>query len=305
MAQLAGVRHTYMDTTRREDLMDEIMDISPDANYLTTTLSPVEVSQTLHEWTELYISRDSSNDKAIEGDENTFSDLTQPTKRNNIAQIIKKVFSVSETDVEVNKVSPKDAYAREMTIAMRRWKNSAEYAALRGTKASGSSGVARETEGFINATINNGGLNTAVVSGTSLTEDFFNGQHQLSYNATDSFIVDLILVSGGMKRDLSKFTAGNTKNMDAMDKRLVNAIETYETDFGIVELRAHKDMPGGTLLGLRKELCHIGYLRRPKHKQNGVTGDNMKGHVVGEIMTQADSSRSHFVASGLRAGLAA
>ena len=303
MAQLAGVRHTYMDTTRREDLMDEIMDISPDANYLTTTLSSVDVSQTLHEWTELYISRDSSNDKTVEGDENTYSDLTQPTKRNNIAQIIKKPFSVSETDIAVSKVSPKDAYAREMTIAMRRWKNSAEYAVIRGTKASGSSGVARETEGFINATINNGGLNTAVASGTSLTEDFFNGQHQNSYNATDSFIVDLILVNGSLKRDLTKMTAGNTKNVDAQDKRLTNAIEIYETDFGITELRAHKDMPAGTMLGLRKELCRIGYLRRPKHKQMSQTGDNMKGHVVGELLAQADSSRSHYVVSGLRAGL--
>lgn len=303
MAQLAGVRHTYMDTTRREDLMDEIMDISPDANYLTTTLSSVEVSQTLHEWTEMYVSRDSSNDKAVEGDDNSYSDLGQPTKRNNITQIIKKPFSVSETDIAVSKVSPKDAYAREMNLAMRRWKNSAEYAVIRGTKASGSSGVARETEGFINATINNGGIFVSAASGTSLTEDYFNSRHQSSYDATDAFIVDLIMTNGSLKRDLSKLTAGNTKNIDAQDKRLVNAIEVYETDFGITELRAHKDMPAGVMLGLRKELCKVGYLRRPKHKNMSVTGDNMKGHVVGELLAQADSSRSHFVVTGLRAGL--
>lgn len=303
MAQLAGVRHTYMDTTRREDLMDEIMDVSPDANYLTTTLSPVEVSQTLHEWTEYYISRDTSNDKAPEGDENTFSDLPQPVKRNNIAQNIKKVFAVSGDDQQAAKVSPKDAYARELSIAMRRWKNSAEYAVIRGTKASGASGVARETEGFINATFNNNGaLATVRASGTSLSEDLFNSAVEASYNATDTYIVDLILMNGGVKRDVSKFTAGNTRNVDAEDKRLVQAIAVYESDFGVHELRAHKDMPAA-LLGLRKELCHVGYFRKPKHVANGVTGDNMKGHVVGSILAQADSSRSHFYVGGLRAGL--
>lgn len=303
MAQLAGVRHTYMDTTRREDLMDEIMDISPDANYLTTTLSPVDVSQTLHEWTEYYIGRDSENDTSPEGDENTFTDLPQPDKRNNITQIIKKVFSVSETDIEVSKVSPKDAYVREMNVAMRRWKNSGEYAVLRGTKASGASGVDRETEGFINATVNNGGFATTYASGTSLTDELFNTIVEQSYNSTDAYIVDLIMGNGSMKRDLSKFTAGNTRNVEATDKRLVRAIEIYESDFGVHELRAHKDMIAGGLLGLRKELCHVGYLRRPKHKANGVTGDNMKGHVVGELLAQADSSRSHFYVDGLRAGL--
>lgn len=303
MSQLAGVRHTYMDTTRREDLMDEIMDISPDANYLTTTLSPVPVEQTLHEWTEYYIGRDTSNDKSQEGDENTFSDLAQPTKRNNITQIVKKVFSVTETDIAVSKVSPKDAYVREMNVAMRRWKNSAEYAVLRGTKASGASGVSRETEGFINSTVNNGGFATTYASGTSLTDDLFNTIIEQSYNATDAYIVDLVLGNGSMKRDLSKFTAGNTRNVDAEDKRLTRAIEIYESDFGIHELRAHKDMIAGGLLGLRKELCHVGYLRKPKHKVNGVSGDNMKGHVVGELLAQADSSRSHFYVNGLRAGL--
>lgn len=305
MAQLAGVLHTYAETVRREDILDDIKDVSPDANYLTTTLSDVPVSQTLHQWPEYYISRESSNTGSVEGDDNTYSDLTVATMRNNIAQIVKQTFAVSETEIVVDKVSPKDAYARELNNAMRKVKNKMEFAVLRGTEASGGSGVARSTAGFIRQTGNLGGaLFTARASGTSLTETLFNEQFIYnSWNVTDEYIADLILMSGLVKADVSKFTAGNTRNVEADDKRLIRAVSIYESDYGIHEIRAHKDMPTDAMLGLRKELCHVGYLRKPKHVANSITGDNKKGHIVTELLAQADSSRSHVYVSGLRQGL--
>lgn len=309
MAQLSGALHTYAETVRREDILDEIKDVSPDANYLTTVLSDVDVTQTLHQWPEYYISRDSSNDKSQEGDDNSYNDLTVSTMRSNIAQIIKKTFAVTETEIVVNKVSPKDAYARELSNAMRKLKNSMEFAVIRGTEASGGSGVSRETAGFIRMTGNNGGLYTVRASGVSLSESEFNNFIQESWNITDEYVADLILVSGSLKRDISAFTAGNTKNVPADDKRLINSIDVYVSDFGMHEIRAHKDMPaastgtGHGLLALRKELCHVGYLRKPKHVANSITGDNKKGHVVTELLAQADSSRSHVYRGGFRLGM--
>jgi len=306
MAQLGGTLHTYAESVRREDILDEIKDVSPDQNYLTTTLSDVSVSQTLHQWPEYYLSRPSDNSaKTVEGDDNTYSDLTVATMRTNIAQIVKKTFAVSETEIVVDKVSPKDAYARELSNAMRGWKNAAEFAVLRGTEASGGSGVARETAGFIRMTGALGGaLFTARASGTSLTETLFNNDFlYTSWNVTDEYVADLLLMAGLVKGDVTKFTAGNTRNIAADDKRLINALSIYESNYGIHELRAHKDMPAGSILGLKKELCHVGYLRKPKHVANSTTGDNRKGHIVGELLAQADSSKSHIYMSGLRAGM--
>lgn len=301
----AGVLHTYRETVRREDILDEIQDVSPDANYLTTTLGTVPVSQTLHQWAEFYIARNSSNDKSVEGEDNTFTDLDVATMRNNITQIIKKNFKVSETNIAVDKVSPKDAYAREMANAMKRTKNAMEYAALRGTKASGGSGVAREMDGFIVQTGANGGaLYTVRASGTSLTESLFNNDFLYqSWNVTDDYVANLILMNGRVKSDVSKFTAGNTRYIDAEDKRLVNALAVYESDYGVHELRLHKDMTTDGMLGLRKDMCKIGYLRKPKHVANDITGDNKKGHIVTELLAQANSSKPHVYVAGLRQGL--
>lgn len=308
MAAPNGI-HSIQETVKREDILDEIQNVSPDQNYLTTTLGTEKVDQIWHQWPEMSVARDSSNDKSIEGDDNSFSDLTVPTMRQNTCQIVKKPFAVTETEIVVNKVSPKDAYARELALAMKRLKNSMEYAVIRGTKASGSSGVAREMEGFINAVVSGGGSSSLRPSGTSLTEAEFNDLLALSWDATDSFVADLILVSGNLKRDISQFTAGNTKNIDAEDKRLVRAISVYESDFGIHEIRAHKDMPhastttGHGLLMLRKELCKIGYLRYPKHVPNSITGDSKKGHVVTELAAVAHSSKPHVYRGGYRLGL--
>jgi hypothetical protein len=300
-----GVLHTYRETLRREDILDEIQDVSPDANYLTTTLATTPVSQTLHQWPEYYTARETTNTGAIEGADNTFADLAVATMRTNITQIVNEPFKVSETNIVVDKVSPKDAYNRELLFAMRRVKNKMEFAVLRGTEASGGSGVARTTAGFIRQTGANGGaLFTARASGTSLTEALFNGQFlEESWNQTDDYVVDLVLMKGKVKSDVSKFTAGNTRNIDASDKRLVQAISVYESDFGIVELRLHKDMVDGAMLGMRKDLSRVGYLRKPKHVPNSVTGDNKKGHIVTELLAESRSARPNVYVSGLRAGL--
>jgi len=308
MAQLTGTLHTYMDTVKREDILDEIQDVSPDDNPLTSTLGTEAVSQRTHQWPEQYISRDSATDASPEGDDNSYADLTLPTMRSNMTQVIKKTFAVTETDIAINKVSPKDSYARELGYAMRRLKNSMEFAVIRATAVSGASGTTQYMSGFINQ-VTAIGSSSLRPSGTSLTETEFNDQMTISWTATDSFVADLILLSGNLKRDVSLFTAGNTRNVPAGDKRLIRAISVYESDFGLHELRAHKDMPaastaaGHGMLMIRKELCRIGYLRNPKHVPNAVTGDNKKGHVVTELTAIAHSSRSHVYKGGYRLGL--
>lgn len=300
MAQLAGARHTYMDTVRREDLLDMIADVSPDANPLTTMLKTTTASQTLHEWSEYYEARPTSNSKSVEGDDNTFTDLSQPTKYNNITQIIKEVFAVSDTDIAVDKVSPKDAYAQEEARAMRRWKNKLEYAVLRGTKASGSSGVAREMGGLISFVVANGKY-TARNSGTSFSETEFSNMVNDSWDITDSNLIDLMLMGGNRVRDMKNFfTSAAPRTIAATDNRFVQTVSVVDTDFGTeLEIKAHKDMPAGGVLGIRKELAKIAYLRNPKHVPNGVTGDNQKGHIVGEATLEVSSAKPFTYRSGL------
>ncbi len=291
MAMLSGALQTYNDTVRREDLMDVLVDVSPDQNYVQSFAKVGSASQTLHEWGEDYIARNTTNSATIEGDEASFSALTQPTRKNNICQIIKQTFAVSETERTVNKLSPKDAFAYQQGKAMKTWKNQFEYALLRGTKASGSSGVAREMDGIRN-TIVTDGLYTLRASGTSLSETELNDVIVSSWNVTDEYVFDLILTTASKKRDISKFTAGNTRNISAEDKRLVNSISIYESDFGVHEVRAHKDVLAADLMGIKKSSITIAYLRKPKMVELGLSGDSAKGMIIGEATVETRGARA-------------
>jgi len=291
MAMLSGALQTYNDTVRREDLMDVLVDVSPDQNYIQSFAKVDSASQTLHEWGEDYIARNTTNSATIEGDEASFSALNQPSRKNNICQIIKQTFAVSETERTVNKLSPKDAFAYQQGKAMKTWKNQFEFALLRGTKASGSSGVAREMDGIRN-TIVTDGLYTLRASGTSLSEVELNDVIVSSWNVTDEYVFDLILTTASKKRDITKFTAGNTRNISAEDKRLVNSISIYESDFGVHEVRAHKDVLTADLIGIKKSNITIAYLRKPKMVELGLSGDSAKGMIIGEATVETRGARA-------------
>lgn len=48
MAMLSGALQTYNDTVRREDLMDILVDVSPDSNYIQNFAKVGSATQTLH-----------------------------------------------------------------------------------------------------------------------------------------------------------------------------------------------------------------------------------------------------------------
>jgi len=290
MSTPSGTFTTYQETILREDLSDIISEVSPDANPLYTTLPRTKATQRTHEWAEYYISRPTSVTGTIEGDDASFSDLTATTRRMNKTGIIRRTFAVTDSELESDKVSPKDAYAREMGYAMRRWKNDAEWALLRASLASGDSGVARMLTG-IREWVNSNGLVSVNGSGISLSEASFNALELESWNQTDEYVFDLVLVTGTLKQRISGFTAGSTKNIPASDKRLVNSIDVYEGDFGMHEIRAHKDMLAKDILGIRKELLAVAEFRPVKHTKLAKTGSSEKGMIEGEFTLEVKSAR--------------
>lgn len=297
MAAPTGTMTTYQEVNLREHLLDELTDISPDRNPLSTTLSTIDANQRLLEWGEYYLARESSSTPVIEGDDATYTDLTAQARRTNYTQTIRKTFVVSESDIAADKVSPRDAYAREMGNAMSGYKNAEEYALLLGSLVTGASGVGRGMKGIRNWTLDSG--IATKVSGVSLAESHFNDAELASWNVTDEKVFDWVLVNGRFKQRISGFTAGVTKNVEASDKRLVKAVDVYDGDFGMHEIIAHKDMPAGELLGIRKDLLAKAYFRNPKNYEMGRTGSSRKGMIEGELTLKVGSARPHVLWHGM------
>lgn len=293
---------TYQDTVRREDLIDIITDVSPDDNPLSTMLGTTTASQTLHEWPEDYLARPTTNSTAIEGAAATYSDLTQPARRNNITQIIATTYRVSGTERSVSVAGMGDPMDYQAAKALRDWKNKLEFALIRSTAASGSSGVARSMTGILAAVTTH---YTARLSGTSLSETEFNAMvAEVWADVGTNDVFDMVLVPFGLRQKISTFTAGSTRYVDATDKRLTRPVMVYESDGGVHRIFAHKDMPnstttpGPTFLGIKEDKYKIAYLRKPAKQVLAKDGDRDNAQIVGEATLEYRAERTSVRRSG-------
>lgn len=293
---------TYDDGARREDLIDIITDVSPDDNPLSTMLGTTTATQTKHEWTEDYLSRPTSVSSAIEGAAATYSDLSQPVRRLNITQIIAATYRVSGTERAVSVAGMGDPFDYQGAKALRDWKNKLEYALVRGSVASGDSGVARQMSGLQAVVTTH---YTARNSGSSLSETEFNaavGAVWADVGSSDVF--DLVLVPFALKQKISTFTAGATRYVDASDKRLTRPVMVYESDGGVHRIMSHRDVsaaaatPGPTFLAIKEDKYKIAYLRQPKREVLAKDGDRENGQIVGEATLEFRAERTSWRSTG-------
>lgn len=298
-----GLR-TYGDDTRREDLLDLIKDTSPHENPLATMLGTTEAKQTTHEWLEYYTARPTSNTGNIEGFEATFADLTQPSRRRNVTQIISETFKVSETSRAVDHAGQADPFAWQRDEAMKRWKDRLEFALVRGALTSGASGTTQTMIG-IEAVVTSHQTNR--LSGTSLSESELNAmQYDVASDVGSRFVGDLLLTTLQLRQKISTFTAGNTRYVDADKERLIRKVMVYEADFGPIRIFGHKDVsvsaatPGPRVHLLKEDTWKVAYLtdRRPKFKELPENGDYRAGMIVGEATLEYLAERANAQRTG-------
>jgi hypothetical protein len=280
---------TYDDTARREDLLDIIGDVSPDETPLLTLFGTTEVSGTLHEWLKHSVSRPTSVQTNVEGADTVFNDLSQPTRENNITQILKEAVRVSRTERKVNVAAMGDPYAFQKADRLRVLKMNMEYAILNAAKASGASGSARQMNGidaFITTNV------TARNSGTSFSETELNDiVSDVWTNCDPDKIFDMVLCTFKIKQAVAGFGGNSTRFIDASERRLIKEVLVYESSGGSHRIFAHKDVRNSagstTVYGLREDLWKTGYLDKPMFEELAKLGDSDRGHWVTELTLES------------------
>ncbi len=301
-----GVNFTYPDGARRESLLDIVVNIDPTEHQLVSGLQRSSASNTLHEWVEDTLEAVGDNAQA-EGATAPVDGASNPSRKQNITQIFAKTAKVSGTEQAVNRVGG-DRMAYEITKKLKALKNDIEYALVRGSIASGvastsGSGSERRLKG-IKSWIT---TNTTNYSGATLIESTLNDMFESVWNASGKE-VNAVYTSMKGKRRISSFTAGSTKNVNADDKRLVNAVDVYQSDAArMVKLFAHRYVtvtgdytaaatPGFDVLALNEGSWAIAYLtgREPKSKDLAVTGDYVAKEILTELTLEARGEKANY-----------
>jgi len=272
---------TYDDGALREDLLGILTNLSPRETQLISGLGSSSASSIRHEWLIETLGTVKAN-AYIEGAIVSHQSTTDPTRLCNYTQIFREPFSVSDTERAVNTAAFNDRYEHEGTKALKELKNDMEYAMLRGSLVCGSGSAARQLRGLKNSL----SLTTSQ-SGVSLSETYLNDLLQLVWdNGTE-----VNALYGGMyiKRKISAFTGGATKNVQAADKRLFNSVDIYECDAAsMVKLFAHRYMTVSgdvnyDVMGINEDLFKTAYLRKPDTRQLSKGGDSTDGEVFAEL----------------------
>ena len=293
---------TYDDSSRREDLLSVIRDVSPAAsNYLVTNLATSTAYNTLHEWPVRNIARYTSDQAVAEGNTPSEPAGDAPTRSNNITAIVQLGVKVSGTQNAVRRALPGNAMDDEKKIKLIRLKAAMEWDLVNGVKASGASGTARKMSGLVGVISTN---LTGRSSGTSMAITELEDIMQSSWDAVaDGFVADTIMCPMGIKRKIAGFTTGVTRYTDQPD-HIYNNVAIYESSSGIVKVIPHKDVNNTagttTVVAFREEFFKMAFLtgREPKFEPLAKSGDFEVGQYVTEFTLESMAERASVVRTG-------
>lgn len=310
----------------KEDLLDQITNVDPWDTPWVSQAPKVTAQHVYHQWlTDTLGTVDTGG--ATEGADYAYETTTTPSRDFNITMILRQDIGVSETQRAINSAGFKDAYAYEIQKATKRLAIKLEkivFAAL--TTATGSSASAsanaRVMKGFQSFIVTNtayAGTNAGGASAGNATADGqlavgdFNDMLDAIYGSGGN--PEQVYVSRKVKRQVSAFTvvgaaAGtpHARNIAAVDKKLVSAIDFFDTDFGLIQVVLDRWVPestnvvtatasatatGGQMFFLQRNINRLAWLRPMTHQLVGKRGDSVAGIVVGEVTLEVLNEKAN------------
>lgn len=284
----------------KEDLLDVITNLSPKKTPLYSGLGTSVARQTIHNWVSDEYGATTSQQTFPEGGDYDFADLTAPTRNVNLVQEFVKTWKVSRKMQASDLVGGK-VFDRYKAKALVEWKKQVEWHLINGSLLSMATNVGAQMKGAINF-IDSGNVDS-YVSLTTLTELIFDNSMEKIYDDTEAEVVEAYMRIN-LKQRLSSFTASNTRNVSADDRRLIKPIDVIETDaIPMVKLFAHRDMPEWKIMTIVPEAYKVAYLEQPFFdKDIARTGPYMPGAWYGSLTLEALYPKAGAIIANVKRG---
>jgi len=294
----------------KEDLLEQITNISPYDTPFVSQAPKVGCRHIYHQWLVDTLSTPDLSG-AVEGADWSLDTTTAPSRIFNVTMILRKDVGLSMSQRAVDTAGFADQYAYEVQKATKELAIKLErcvFGAL--TTATGASGTARVMKGlqaFVTTNTAAAGNNAGTAGDSThdgqLSVGDFNDMLNTIYSAGGN--PEQVYVSPKVKRQISAFAvpgaaAGNVyaKNIAAVDKKLIGAIDFYDSDFGLIQIVLDRWVPestntvtatasatatGGQMFFLSRAINRLAWLRPVQHELVGKRGDSVAGLVVGEV----------------------
>lgn len=306
MATPANAVSTVLIKGQREDLIDVIYNIDPyDTPFVSATNVGVAQAVT-HEWQTDELRAPGANAR-IEGEDATIRPGTFTTMLSNVCQISDETLQVTGTAEAVKKAGRKSELAYQLAKKGKELRMDIEYALVGApqAKTSRSSSVAGtlgnifayyKTNGSLGATgvapVGDGSNTGTAGTDRALTEDLIlDASEKIWQNGGKA---NTIHTNSTLKREISeKFKGRATEvTLDSASNKISQAIDIYETDWGVYKVVANRHFAPKTLFMFDPSMHSVAYLRAFRQYPLAKTGDSEKRQLLAEYTFRVNNEKS-------------
>jgi Family of unknown function (DUF5309) len=301
MAKFSGTYNTYTTVGIKEDVSDEIYNISPKTTPFMANAGKGEAAQSLFEWQIDALAAPDGNNAQLEGDDIAAVDTVVPTTRiGNYCQISRKSAATSGTNEAAQKYGRGSELAYDMAKKAAELKRDVETILLQNqAAAAGADNVSPRKTGSILAFIKTntdkgaGGVDpvwTNIPTSTrtdgtlrSFSEAILKSVMLKCYNSGAE--PDTLMLPPAVKQTFSGFTGVATKTIEQTAVKaaaIIGAVDFYVSDFGTLAVVVNRFMRVRDGLFLDFNFCKVSFLRPFFTKPLADTGDAEKRLLLGE-----------------------
>jgi hypothetical protein len=311
MTIVSGTYLTYSAIGNREDLSDQIYNISPTDCPFMSKIGTAKASAVTHEWQTDTLATAAANTQ-FEGDDFTYSTPTATSRLLNTCQISYKTTIVSKTQDAVNKAGRAKEMVYQLMKRAKELRRDMEFTLTQNqARVAGASATARalrsldawySTNAQRGGGGGNGGSTTAATdAGTQrvLTESLVKTGIQNAWTAGGD--VDLIMCGPFNKQVISSFSGNVTRTDAASDDKVTlnSAVDIYRSDFGTHAIVANRFSRDRDLHLLTTDLWALAYLRPMNTVDIASTGDATKGAVIAEYTLESRNEAGSAIVADL------
>ena len=320
MAVNTSALESYDSKTIREELSDAENMISPtETPFLSSIAKKDTCTNTKCEWPVVELGSVDANNAVPEGEDAPSIDSPVTALRMvNYTQIMDKVVKVTDTSQRVDGAAKVEKLAKQISYKLKEMKRDKETILLANAAAATGSAAGATTrkmagfEAFIITNASRGASGAApTLSGTTdgypnaahtpgttraLTEDILNTVMQSVWQNGGN--VKYAIVGPANKRLISKtFNGTATKYKDQDDKKIISAIDYYESDFGTIEIVADRFSNAASVLLIDPEYVSICELQPTRQLELARTGHTENRLIQWEGTLEVGNQKAHGIVS--------
>jgi hypothetical protein len=300
---------------QRESLHDKIWMLDKDEFPVIGVIGSGAGKAVREEWQTDDLGTASTTNAQLEGDDTTAASVTPTVRVANRMQIMKKSFTISESEEEVHKAGRDSEIGYQTMLKGRQIKMDLETTVLLKQASNAEAGTTPRRMGSLLAW-----LTTNVSRGTTGSSGGYSGADVvaptdgLTRTFTETLLKTVIksawdnggnpsqiVMCSAHKQLASAFAGIATQYQEAKGKvaTVVAAADRYVSDFGTLTLVPDRYNSTRDVEVLTPSMLSLYWLRKFKRVELSRTGDARKFHIIGEVTLKVNNEKAHGVVADL------